>query len=281
MTERSEMKDRNGQEQRTSLLAGLDPGMARLVRILLLVLLVVMTGSVVYGIFGSRSSDLIKKNTELSLDIQNYKDLIDKRDTLVRDTEAYNASTRAILDTFGAGNTPEKTILFLDRVAAVSGMSIETVEFGQEVMIGGNTDTDEEEEQESGSVLGGVQTGDQLEAQAAAAERGESVEKDKDAGSAASDEEGTDDAFGDRQLFVYPVTFSFSSSYQGLKAALDYIGSYKERMSVVTFTSAYEPDTGSIAGSMTLNMYRLTGTGKTYVEPSLSGAPLGKNDLFA
>lgn len=280
MADNTGMNDRNGQTEKKSLFSGLDSGSAMLIRILLLVLLVVVTAVLAYGLFGNKSADLIKENTDLNSEIQTYKTLIEDRDALVRDTEAYNKSTRAILDTFGAGNTPEKTILFLDKVAAVSGMSIETVEFGQETMVVSENEESSSDSEDDGGALSGVQTGDELEAEAAAAERGESYDGSDDNKSKPADSDATE-SDGGRQLFVYPVTFSFSSSYQGLKAALDYIGSYSERMSVQTFTSAYEEDLGYIKGSITLDMYRLSGTEKTYTVPPLSGAPLGKTDLFA
>lgn len=279
MADRTEMNGRDGQNEKKTLLSGMDPKTGRLIQILLVVLMVLITGMLIYGVLGARSGELIKENSEHSAKIQQYKGLVDQRDQLVSDTEELNRSTRAVLDRFSAGNTPETTILFLDRMANASGMSINTVEFGQEYPAISRSDSSDEDQSDKG-VLEGVQTGDELEAEAAAAERGETYsgeEEESEPAGGTSDNANEDE----RELYVYPVTFSFNVSYPGLKAALDYIAGNGERMSVETFTSAYQEDTGDIAGSMTLNLYRLTGTGKTYVAPSLSGAPLGKTDLFA
>ena len=69
-------------------------------------------------------------------------------------------------------------------------------------------------------------------------------------------------------------------SYSGLKKAVQYIEDYGERMTIDDISVAYDDSTGRLTGTMTLNMYTMTGTPKTYLAPALDNIKLGVANLF-
>ncbi len=76
------------------------------------------------------------------------------------------------------------------------------------------------------------------------------------------------------------VTFAYSSSYEGVKDMIDYIYSHKNRMSVNTFSLAYDVNTGLLSGTTIVDMYYVTGTDKQYVPQNLQSVPVGVNNIF-
>ena len=48
---------------------------------------------------------------------------------------------------------------------------------------------------------------------------------------------------------------------------MEYIADYPERMNVESVTASFNGASGYLSGNMTLNLYRLDGTGREYVPP--------------
>lgn len=76
------------------------------------------------------------------------------------------------------------------------------------------------------------------------------------------------------------VTLSYSSTYEDLKKWVSYIHDYDERMNIPTFNAAFNHTTGKLSGTMTIDMYALSGTGKEFVDPVIDGLPLGTDNIF-
>ena len=55
---------------------------------------------------------------------------------------------------------------------------------------------------------------------------------------------------------------------------------YDERMNIPTFNAAFNHTTGKLSGTMTIDMYALSGTGKEFVDPVIDGLPLGTDNIF-
>lgn len=81
-------------------------------------------------------------------------------------------------------------------------------------------------------------------------------------------------------LYNNSVLVSFQTSYEGMKEIMDYINENKDRMSVSSFTAAYDSNTGLVSGTTSVNMYSVVGTDKEYVQQNLSGVGLGTNNIF-
>ena len=76
------------------------------------------------------------------------------------------------------------------------------------------------------------------------------------------------------------ISINYSTSYEGLKACMDYINDYPERMNVSGFTASYNQENGLLSGNMTINLYGVRDADHTYVEPYVGGIDLGTENIF-
>lgn len=78
------------------------------------------------------------------------------------------------------------------------------------------------------------------------------------------------------------VSISFKTTYEGLKKAIDFINENSSRMTIGELNTTYDTATGNLTGSMTVNMYMLTGSGveKTYEPPAMDDIKTGRDNIF-
>ena len=76
------------------------------------------------------------------------------------------------------------------------------------------------------------------------------------------------------------LNISYETSYGNFKRLMDYIADYPERMNVESVTASFNGASGYLSGNMTLNLYRLDGTGREYVPPVEPEVPLGVENIF-
>lgn len=76
------------------------------------------------------------------------------------------------------------------------------------------------------------------------------------------------------------LNISYETSYGNFKRLMDYIADYPERMNVESVTASFNGASGYLSGNMTLNLYRLDGTGREYVAPVEPQVPMGVENIF-
>ncbi|MDD7409545.1 MAG: hypothetical protein SOV71_00065 [Anaerovoracaceae bacterium] len=256
--------------------------------IILAVVLASLMGFMLY-----KTHALSNANIKLEERIERDQKLQKSEDDYESQTDELNTESEDIIDRYGAGNTPEKTIMFLVNLTNTSGLSVNSVEFGDEenvtVDADGNrlkgaakapdpTKADEEgsDEDSDDSKSESSSSGSSAISAVYAAETGDSS-ADKDKSSEKSDKKSSSkDKY---YLYKYPVTISYTGTYSQLKQAVKFIEDYGERMTINSISSTYDETTKQVTGSMTLNMYTLTGTEKKYSDPDVSGS-LGNADIF-
>jgi hypothetical protein len=83
-------------------------------------------------------------------------------------------------------------------------------------------------------------------------------------------------------VYAYHNTLSitYNSTYQGLKDSVDFINNNSEKMNIQSLTASFDSETGNLSGAMIINLYSMTGTGKTYVPPVLDGVSVGNSSIF-
>ena len=81
-------------------------------------------------------------------------------------------------------------------------------------------------------------------------------------------------------LFRRLDTLQFSGTYDSLKDAVDYLASRSGRMTLDSVDASFDASTGNLMGTITVNMFSMTGTGSTYTEPDAGSVALGRKDLF-
>lgn len=248
-----------------------------LICVLVDVLLVALVWIFAFTPLGNKCSDAENDIATLQSDIDRLQDLVDRKDSFIEKTQVLNADTDTIIDKYGAGNTPEKILMFLVDLSKESNMTIPSISFGEETNVTVLSD---------GTPLSEASS----EGDSSADSSSDSSNSNGDAGSdegsgdadAASDGDGTSSNVkaSEYYLYNYPVTFSFNVSYSGLKKAVQYIEDYGERMTIDDISVAYDDSTGRLTGTMALNMYTMTGTPKTYLAPAIKDVRLGVANLF-
>ena len=81
-------------------------------------------------------------------------------------------------------------------------------------------------------------------------------------------------------LFRRLDTLQFNGTYDSLKDAVDYLASRSGRMTLDSVDASFDASTGNLIGTITVNMFSMTGTGSIYTEPDAGSVALGRKDLF-
>lgn len=85
---------------------------------------------------------------------------------------------------------------------------------------------------------------------------------------------------GGMQANLLTMTMGYECTYDGLKTTIRYNNDHTNRMVIDGLTAAYDPTTGQLAGTMTLNQYYITGTENTYSEPYVPSMRTGTDNIF-
>lgn len=73
---------------------------------------------------------------------------------------------------------------------------------------------------------------------------------------------------------------SYSISYSGLKTMIQDITTDTGRKSIDNVSLVFNENTGDLSGTMTINYFLLSGTGKEYIQPSITGNLRGVESIF-
>ena len=79
-------------------------------------------------------------------------------------------------------------------------------------------------------------------------------------------------------LYRVKNTMEFNGTYQELKDLVDYLAADASRLTIDSVD--FSASTGDLGGTVVVNMYSMTGTGRTYTTPDISSVVLGNHNLF-
>ncbi|MBO4415259.1 MAG: hypothetical protein J5824_04665 [Lachnospiraceae bacterium] len=82
------------------------------------------------------------------------------------------------------------------------------------------------------------------------------------------------------ELDATSIAISYNTTYEGLKAAMDFITSYRERMNVESFSTNFNQENGQLAGNMIINLYGVKDANHVYTEPVVGGIEIGTDNIF-
>ena len=84
----------------------------------------------------------------------------------------------------------------------------------------------------------------------------------------------------DVALYRSQNTIEFNGSYQNLKDVVDLLAAESGRTTIESVDISFSTSTGDLGGTMVVNMYSMTGTGRTYTKPDASVVRFGNRNLF-
>ena len=79
---------------------------------------------------------------------------------------------------------------------------------------------------------------------------------------------------------VYPTTITYRAEYKDIKAFLNYIFTYKDKMNVSAISMNLNGDTNQIEGTILLEQFAVSGNGKEVEDASIPSIKHGSERLF-
>ncbi len=76
------------------------------------------------------------------------------------------------------------------------------------------------------------------------------------------------------------VTIEYSCLYENMKRVFSFVSNYPERANIDSFSMMYNQENGGVNGSLIINEYAVEDANHEYEAPSVTGVPLGKDNIF-
>lgn len=210
--------------------------------VLILVVLAAVLGYIyLYMPMAEQRKTLEKENYDLDVRRINLLNLAtDKEDEFKLGINEANKTIKQVMDHYSAGNTPEKSIMMVDYLEKEVGLRLPNLSFTQPTLLS--------------TVQMPIVTETSKEAY--------TIE------------------YYDVSLLKETLTTNYSCSYAQLKELINTINRYPERMNIDAITITFDSENNGLKGNLTLNLYAVTGTGKQYVAPEITGMSMGSDNIF-
>lgn len=214
-------------------------------KVFILVFILVICAAVVayfylYMPLARERDDLLRENYDLEYRLIELKNMAVDKDDFIKGINESRNSIQEVLNIYSAGNTPEKSIMMVNSMEKEVGIKLPDLNFSQ-----ANTLTTVDMPLVSQDAEGKYAIG-----------------------------------YYNVTLLQEGLTMNYSCTYEQLKRLIDFVNVYPERMNIESITMSYDSETGGVRGSIALNLYAVTGTGKEYTEPDISGLSMGVNNIF-
>lgn len=187
-----------------------------------------------------KRNTLLTENHDLDERLINLKNMAVDEDLFKIGINESNKTIKQVMNHYSAGNTPEKSIMMIDSLEQKVGIRLPNLSFSQPEVI-----------------------------------------------STVKMPLVTENADGTYTIVYYDVNLlretlstNYACTYEQLKKMIDYINAYPERMNIDSISVTYDSETNGLKGNVTLNLFAVTGTGKEYTEPNISGLSMGTDNIF-
>lgn len=207
---------------------------------ILVVIAAVLAYFYLYMPLTEKRNALLTENFELDGRLINLKNMAVDEDVFKLGINESSKSIKQLMNHYSAGNTPEKSIMMIDSLEQKIGISLPNLTFSQP------------------TVLSTVQ----MPMVSETADGSYVIE------------------YYDVELLGETLSTNYSCTYEQLKKMIDYINAYPERMNIDSISIAFDSETNGLKGNLTLNLFAVTGTGKEYKEPDISGLSMGNGNIF-
>ena len=226
----------------------------RMLLMLFGVLLMVVSYMLVFRPQMERASETAVQNEGLDTRLNELLSMAEKKDYYQRETQNMQEEIDTYCEKFPADIKEEDGIVLAQNIEKAAGITIDTVGTGVRLMVSEDGTVSEEADEQQQTLSE------------------ESTETQKQ----------TDDALVEDSPTLYRTqdTFSYKGSYENLKKAVTYINSQTGRMTVDSITMTFDSGTGGLTGTLTVNIYSMSGIGTQYHEPDAGTSIYGKKNLF-
>lgn len=230
------------------------------------------------------NSELRSANLKLESEVKELEAMKANEENYKTETKKYQESITKLLSKFPADVKPEDAIIYARDMQNAVEMPISTVSVTDGILVYtyGEGSEGSSKNIDSGSTAGQA---------ASSSSSSSSSTTEEDANMAAAEEtsslSGTttgtsseNTAAGSIMLYKIPVSMNYTIPYGNLKKCINYIFGTTRRCSIDDISLTYDTATGTLAGTMDLGMYYISGTDAYYTAPQLPGVPTGQTNLF-
>lgn len=241
----------------------------RLLFLLLALILIAGAYFLVFQKYTAKAAAMEETNAADREEVQKLENMAAREDTVRQETDDLNRHVEEIIAKYPADVTTEKALAIVKNMEDSTGIKITQTSFLMDnlvVNLSEGTAADE-----SVSADASAENTD-----TAAAESAENT----DTADTAAPAEGTALAKDDIVGYYSALTMNYEASYDDFKKMVAYIKTFEDRMTITAVSSSYDNETGLLSGTLTINMYYLTGAGKEYEAPQVDGANKGVSNLF-
>lgn len=246
-------------------------GKKELSYLLYLFALLFVVGAIFYGNYLSGKTETLNaENDVLSQEVAYLQDLYDHQAEYQAESDRMNLEMEDIKQQFPAEVRPENQIMYANGLEAKLEVLLDTIEMpGTELVTVqaavAPVDT---------TAVTPDATATDADVDAAAGDATQAVDATQAAGATIST------AATSISLLRSPTNFEFQSSYKALKDFVRTVNEDPDRKSIEKLSIGYDTETGNLKGVMEVSMYALTGTGKEYEPPVVTGVTDGLPQIF-
>ena len=206
--------------------------------------------------------------------------LAENKDYYLEETESLNAKVDEYTSAFPADIRPEDGIVLSMNMENSLDMQISNVGLGTREFVAALDGSTEDPLANMPDQTLSEQANAQTQSQIDEIE-GTDVQGDKER-QAASDAEvaSLSDTFTSPVLYRIQDSMQFTGTYASLKDMVDYLADQAGRMTLDNVNASFDSSTGNLSGSITVNLFAMAGTGKTYTEPDAGSVSYGTSNIF-
>lgn len=229
----------------------------RLLFILFALILIACSYFLVFQNYTAKAAAMEETNAADREEVQKLENMAAREAAVRQETDELNQRIEEIIAKYPANVTTEKAIAIVKDMEESTGIKITQASFLMDNLVMNLSEGAAADE----SVSADAPSENMDNADTAAAE-GTALVKDDIAG------------------YYAALTMSYEASYDDFKKMVAYIKTFEDRTTITAAASAYDSETGLLSGTVTVNMYYLTGTEKAYDAPQVDGVNKGVNNLF-
>ena len=219
-----------------------------------------------------KAADIEAQNAPLREKLSQLREIEENQDYYISETNKYNQRVTDYTNMFPADVKEEDAVLLGKGIEDKLGMWIYKMDFSdQEFVASLDTSAINSSSDEDDSTLteqANQSTQDQIN----------EIEGTSDEASTTTVPDGID--YDSVALYRVKNTMEFDGTYQELKDLVDYLAADDSRLTIDSVDIDFSASTGDLGGTVVVNMFSMTGTGREYVTPDISSVILGNHNLF-
>lgn len=236
------------------------------------ILLLVLAYFFGYQKFMEKREVLEAEQSRLQQQVDRLNEIYAGRDEYEKQITAYNAEMIQIFNNYPAEVREEDTILYASELEKKNEIRVSNIGISPAIQMYSLGDSMGAAGTEGADAA--AATGDQVAADAAAADSGQTLDQQLGI---------LDEASVTLPYFSLcntAVAYDFTTGYNDCKSVVAMILESAEKRNVSAISLTYDTETGLLNGNMNVNMYYMAGTEKVYEEPDAGSIAHGKEDLF-